>query len=82
MIRLATLFIFWLLLELLLLVPPVRRLVREHLKRRFKARFTIMHFGVPRASRTGDDFVDVQAREVNPEQFGRDAPSANSDEKK
>ncbi|MBI4581718.1 MAG: FxsA family protein [Planctomycetes bacterium] len=53
---------------LLLLVPLFRRLIRERLKRRFRNRFTVMHFGPPGAAGEGDDdFVDVDARPVDEE---------------
>lgn len=48
-----------------LLIPPVRRFARNYLKRRFRDRFTIMHFGQPGGAGSDDDFVDVQAREVD-----------------
>lgn len=49
---------------LLLLVPPARRFARERLKKRFRTRFTMMHFGSigPSCPPSDDDFVDVHAR--------------------
>jgi UPF0716 protein FxsA len=68
-------------LGILLLVPPLRKLARQVLKRWFRKRFTIMHFGSPahggpahdRSAHGGsdDDFVDVQAHEVNHGQIGQ-----------
>ncbi len=50
---------------LLLLLPPVRRFARVYMKRRFRAKFTVMHFGsTPGRQKGGDGFVDVEAHEV------------------
>lgn len=75
-------------LGILLLVPPLRRLAREVLKRRFHKRFTIVHFGgsthgEPAHDKPGyggpnDDFVDVQAREVDRERIGQNDRSSKS----
>lgn len=54
---------------ILLLIPPVRALVRNHLKRRFAARFTIIDVGGPPR---GDDFIDVEARPVDESDRTRD----------
>ncbi len=45
----------------LLLLPPIRALVRRSLKKRFQARIVINHFEGFRP-RSGDDFIDVEAR--------------------
>jgi UPF0716 protein FxsA len=55
-----------------LLVPHFRRLVREYLKRRFKARFTVMQFGRPGRPRPTDDIIDVEVREIDRKPLGRD----------
>lgn len=48
-----------------LLVPAARRALREHLKRRFRARFTVVGFGPPPGQRGApDDMVDVEVREI------------------
>lgn len=46
-------------IALLLLLPPVRLLVRGHLKKRFAAKFTVISMGNPPPQ---DDFIDVEAR--------------------
>jgi UPF0716 protein FxsA len=51
-------------LGLLLLVPPLRAIAREHLKRRFGRGFHILHFGAPPPAEGHGDFVDVEAREA------------------
>lgn len=48
-----------------LLVPHFRRIVRQRLKRRFAAKFTVMHFGRPPSPHTPDDIVDVEVREID-----------------
>lgn len=45
----------------LLLVPPIRVLVRKYLKRRFAARFTIFDATAPPAAPPSDEFIDVEA---------------------
>ena len=45
----------------LLLIPPVRRLVRNRLKKRFQAKITMSQFGEFRPSRD-DDLIDGEAR--------------------
>jgi len=47
---------------LLLLTPPVRALVRRRLKRRFQARFTLLHFGPGGPRGRGDDLIDVEVQ--------------------
>jgi UPF0716 protein FxsA len=55
-----------------LLIPPVRHRIREHLKRRFRTRFTIMGFGPGNSGRRDDEFVDVEVREVGRKPLDRD----------
>ena len=45
----------------LLILPPVRALVRRIVKARFRARFTFWHIG----GGANDDFIDGQARPVD-----------------
>jgi len=45
----------------LLLLPPFRSLVREHLKKRFQSKFVIMHPGGFHRP-PDDDLIDVEAR--------------------
>lgn len=61
-------------LGIVLLIPPLRRKMREHLKHRFRSRFTVMSFGPAGGPRPGsDDFVDVQVREVGRRELDQDA---------
>jgi UPF0716 protein FxsA len=52
------------LIGILLLIPPVRVLVRDYLKRRFAAKFTIINMAGPEATNPPprDDLIDVEAR--------------------
>lgn len=57
-----------------LLVPAARRALREHLKRRFRTRFTVIGFGSPPEARRGpDDIVDVEVREIGRRRLGDDS---------
>ncbi len=57
------------LIALLLLIPPVRILVRRWLRRRFAARFNIIDMSMERRR---DDFIDVEARPVDEPDRKRD----------
>jgi UPF0716 protein FxsA len=57
------------LIALLLLISPVRILVRKYLKKRFAARFSVINMNVQ--SRR-DDFIDVEARPVDEPDRNRD----------
>jgi UPF0716 protein FxsA len=46
---------------ILLLVPPIRAIVRRYLKKRFAARFTVIDMNRS-AARPQDDLIDVEAR--------------------
>ncbi len=60
-----------------LLIPPIRRRFREHLKRRFRSRFTIMQFGPGGPRRSDDEFVDVEVREIGRKQLDSERPDGN-----
>jgi len=72
---------------LAMLIPQARQVVRETLKRRFRARFTFTHFGHSGHRRpdgpTDDDIVDVEVREIERRQLDRgdrqDRPTGGQD---
>ena len=49
------------LVGMMLLIPPIRSLVRRHLKKRFEAKIVVNRFDGFRPP-PGDDFIDVEAR--------------------
>ena len=51
----------------LLLIPPVRALMRNYLKARFKAKFVMTHMSNTDWSRQ-DDFIDVEVKSLDDEQ--------------